>query len=210
MTFDEQTVLSHPLVVVQLRQIALAGVAQQADDQGVRVVDFASQCHRHMHDQAGRTSDEQTFLPGQTPRHVEGIAILDRAKLIDEAEVECAGQLVVAGTLHFVGRVPADLPGLEVVSVDRTPRVRADDFDLGVPLFKEAGDARHRTPGSRRPDEVCDPSLGLGPDLGARRPVMGFRVRIVVELIRHDRVGRFLDDPPGDVQIVVRMIGRHG
>ena len=53
------------------------------------------------------------------------------------------------------------------------------------------------------------PPLGLGPDLGAGRLVVGLRIHLVVELVGEDRSRSLPHQLPGLVDIVVWMIGRH-
>ena len=55
----EHLVLAHPLVAVELRQIALAGVRQRRDDERVRIVDLPRDVQRDVDDQSARAADEQ-------------------------------------------------------------------------------------------------------------------------------------------------------
>ncbi len=104
----DQPVLPHPLVVEHLRQVALAGVAEDAHHEGVGVVHLPGDFQREMHDQARRPADEQALLPGQPPGHVEGVPVADRLVAVDDVEPERLGDLLVPDPLDLV-RVPGHL-----------------------------------------------------------------------------------------------------
>ena len=58
----EQLIFAHPLVVVQLREIALAGVAEEGHDERIGIIDLARDLKRNVCDQPRRSADEQALL----------------------------------------------------------------------------------------------------------------------------------------------------
>ena len=81
---------------------------------------------------------------------------------------------------------------------------------LRVLLLQVAAHAGDRSARSRRGDEVRDLPFRLLPQLGARRRVVRVRVRLIVELVRENRVRRLLRDALRHHHVVVRMIRRDG
>src|SRR4051812_12451506 len=67
----EHLVFAHPLVAIQLREIPLASVWKDGDDQRFRVIDLSGDRQRDVRDQTAGASDEEAFLAREPPRHRE-------------------------------------------------------------------------------------------------------------------------------------------
>src|SRR5690606_6239045 len=159
-------VLAHPLVVVQLGEVALAGVAEEGDDQRVGIVDAAGDAEGDVGDEAGGAADEEPLLAGEPAGHGEGVAVGDGDVVVDHAAVEGGRPLVLADALDLV-RPPrlrydttAPRPGQ-----DGADRVAGDDLDLRVALLEVAADAGDRAARARRGDEMGDAPFRLLPQL---------------------------------------------
>src|SRR5690606_6231573 len=61
----EQPVLAQPFLVVDLAEVALAGVRQHAYDERIRIVHLLRDLHRERRDQAGAAADEESLLARQ-------------------------------------------------------------------------------------------------------------------------------------------------
>src|SRR5205807_2191189 len=97
------------------REIAVAAVADDGDDHGV--LELARDAQGDVHGAAGGDAGEDAFLARQAPRHLLGLALVDRLEAID------ALRLV---DLRQVGRRPlANARNLRAFL-----RLTADDLDL--------------------------------------------------------------------------------
>ena len=86
----EQLVLLHPLVVEDLGEVALAGVAQDGDHAGGGVVQLPGHLQRQSHVEPRRSADQDPLLPRQPPGHREGVAVGHLAELVDVIEPDGA------------------------------------------------------------------------------------------------------------------------
>ena len=206
----EHPVLRHPLVVVDLREIALAGIAQDAHHAGFRIIFFLRHIHRDLHDEAGRAADEHPFLTGDPARHVEGVPIAHLPELIDQIEVQGGRDLVVADPLDHVGRARLDDMRAVVGREDRADRIAGDHPDLRILLLQVPRRSGDRPSGARRRHEVGDAALSLLPDLRPGGGVMRLRVYRIVVLISEDRVRPLLGDALGKVVVIVGVVRRDG
>ena len=94
------------------------------------------------------------------------------------------------------------------VSPERTlPSGRADDPDRGVHLLQVVADAADRPAGPHGRDEVADPTLGLGPDLGPRRLLVCRRVLGVPVLVGLERARDVAGEPGRDRVVALRRFG---
>src|SRR5437870_1743414 len=109
------------------RQIAIAAVADDADDDSVLQLLRDAQCD--MHRAAGRDAGEDAFLAREAPRHLLGLGLAHRFDAIDAL-------LVV--DLRQVGLGPL----AEARDLRAFLRLAADDLDLCV-LLLEAARAPH-------------------------------------------------------------------
>ena len=165
----EEPVLAHPVVAVDLREVAAAAVRQEHDDQRLRVVHLARHLERGVGGQPAGAADEDPFLAGDASRGEEGILVGDFHPRVDQRRVEGARPEVLADALHLVGVHGVGL------GVDASLGVGADDLDRRVVLLEVLRHAGDRAAGADAGHEVGHPPAALLPDLGAGRLVVGAR-----------------------------------
>ena len=105
----DEAEVHHPGVVVDLRQVATAGVRQQDDDQVLRS-QLGPHDERRVHSRPARPADEQAFLAGHAARGGEGLRVGDHDRPVDERRVEGGRPEVLADPLDEV-RAPG-APGV--------------------------------------------------------------------------------------------------
>src|SRR5690606_29895321 len=148
--------LLHPVVVVDLREVPLAGVGEDRDDAGLGVIDLACDPHGDARGESGRTADEEPFLTCDASRHPERVEVGDGDELVDPLEPERRRDLVAADAFDLVRPSFADLAGAGEARVDRSFRVAGDDPDRGVPLLQVLPRPADRPARAGRADEVRD------------------------------------------------------
>ena len=170
----EQAVGAHPLVVVDLGQVAPAAVGQEDDDHGVAPVRSSRRARRTTsraatiavpHEPPDRIPSSRVMPPG----HGEGVAVADADPAIDDRRVVGAREEVLADALGQVG------PG-GVAGQDAALGIGPDHLDRRVACLERAGGAGDRPARPDAGDEMGDPALGLVPQLRAGRPLVGGRV----------------------------------
>ena len=204
----EQVIVPHPLVVVYLGEVALAGVREQHDDEvlgGERPRHFERHPHRH----PGRSADEDGLLAREAPREVEPGAVGAGDDLVDDREVGRAGDEILPHAFDLVGVRLGDLAGFVVGLEDRAHRVGADDAHLGIALLQAARDPADRPAGSQPGDEVRQLARGLLPDLGPGALVVGQWVGRIVILVGEERSRPLLGDALGHRVVRVGRVRRH-
>ena len=204
----EQVVVPHPLVGVDLAQVALARVGDEDDDDlvGLRA---PRRLERRVERRAGRAARQNSLLAGEPSGQVERLVVVHRDDLVDHREIERPRKEVLPDPLDFIGLRSDDLLRIEILLEDRADRIGPDDLDLRILLLQEARRAADRAAGAEARDEVVDLPAGLAPDLGARAAVVGVGVGRIEILIRQVGAGRLADDPLRDLVIGVGRVGRH-
>src|SRR3569832_2027712 len=140
------------------RQIAVAAVADDGDDDGV--LNLLGQLQRSPQRAAGRDAGEDAFLA----RHPAGGFLCIRLAHIDHV----VDTVVVTDLRYILVRPFADAGNLRPFG-----GLHADDLDGGV-LFLEVARAAHDGAGrTHAGDEVGDRTLRVTPDLGAGGTVVG-------------------------------------
>ena len=201
---DREAVLRQPLVVEDLGQVAAAGVRQQHDDDGVLALrgpgQLVGQLLRGVRRHPRRAADEQRLLAGQPTGVGERVGVRDLDDPVRDLAVVAVGPEVLADALDEVRAAAA-------AGVHRPGRVGADDLDVGVLLLEVAADAADRAAGADAAHEVGDLPVGLLPDLGTGRLVVGARVVRVGVLVGLPRAG-LGGQPVGHVVVGVGVLGR--
>ena len=118
----EEPVVGHPVVVVQLGQVAPAGVGDDHDDDGVRPR-LASDLECGPDGGAGGAADQDPLLAGDLAGGQEAVAVRDHDDLVGDPAVVGVGPEVLADALHQVGAPAA-------ARVDRALGIGADDPDV--------------------------------------------------------------------------------
>jgi hypothetical protein len=154
-------VLGHPGLVVELRQVAAAGVGQQHDDQRVLGLRGGVAVGGDQ-GRAARAADEDPLLAGAATGHLERLGVRHPFPHVDDGGVEGLGPEVLADALDEVG--PAGVPPEYSEPSGSAPTTS----DVGVAFLEVAADAGDRAARADPGDEVRDPPVGLAPDLRAR------------------------------------------
>ncbi|MNS23716.1 hypothetical protein D3C72_555410 [compost metagenome] len=196
-----EALIDHPGVVVELAHVAAAVAGRDHHHHGV-----GRQLTRHAQGRddrrAGGAAHEDALLAGEPAGHVERLHVVDALEAVHEAQVDGGGHAAHADALEQVAL------GL-VARVDRAGRVGAHDDYVGVLLFEVARRARHGAAGAHRGHVVGDLAVGVVPDFGARRAVVGLGVVQVAELAGLVGVGDLGGQPVGDHLVVAGVVGRH-
>src|SRR5438094_3468227 len=133
------------------RQVAVAAVADNGDDQSV--LELARDAQGNVHRAARGDAGEDALLACQAPGHVLGLALAHVFEAIDALRVV---------DLRQIGLRPfADTRDLRAFL-----RLAADDLDLRVLLLEITRAAHDGAGRAHARDEMCDASVGLAPDLG--------------------------------------------
>ena len=204
----EEMVVAHPGVVVDLAEIALAGVRQQHHHQLTRR-ERARDLERHPHRHARRATDEDRLLARQPAGHAEPVAVPAGDHLVDHREVRGARDEVLAHAFDLVRVRLRDLVRVVIVLEDRAHRIGADHAHGGVLLLEVAAGARNGAAGAHAGNEVGDAAGGLLPELGTRRAVVGLGIRRVVILVHQHRAGALLGDAARHRVVGLGRVGRH-
>ncbi len=165
----EEPVVGHPLVVVDLGQVAPTGVGQQDHDDGVGA-EVAADLQGGPDRGAARPAGQDALLPREPPGGEERVPVAHHHHPVDHRRVVGPGPEVLADALDQVGPAAA-------ARVHRALGVGADDLDgrvagpSGSP--PDAGDG---AAGADAGHEVGDPARRLLPDLRAGRGLVGGRV----------------------------------
>ncbi len=165
-----QAVRAHPLVVVELGEVAPPAVGEEHhDDRLVAAVlgrQFADDLAGRDHRGPARPAGQDPLLAGQSPGHREGVVVAHAHPAIDDGRVVRPRDEVLADALGQVrpGGVPRQ---------DAPLRVGADHLDRRVLVLEEV---RHAGDGPAGPDaghEVGDPAVRLPPRVPGRSSAHG-------------------------------------
>ncbi len=188
----QEPVLAHPVVVVDLGQVAASAVRQENDDQRLRVIGLLRDLQRRPDGEAAGAANQQPLFPSQPPRREERVPIRHLDERVDQRAVERPRPEILTDPLYLV-RVDV-FGGRE----DAPFRVGADHADGGVPLLEVAADAGDGAACADARDEVGEVTAGLAPDLRAGALVVGPGVHRVEVLVRLERVGYLARQAVGD------------
>ena len=136
----EEAVLEHPVVVVDLREVAATTVGNRGQDRLPGPV--APRRFEHCEDRRpARAAGEDPFFPGEPAGRHERVAVGDLHVLVHDRRVEGRGERVLADPLDQVRMDWA-------AGVDRPLRVGADDDQVGLLLLQVSGCAGDRAAGA--------------------------------------------------------------
>ena len=198
----EETVLAHPLVVVDLAQVVATGVGQD-DDHHRLLVETARHLHRRLHGGPRRATHQNPLFARDAPGREKGIAVVDLDDAVDQFQVDRAGDEVLADPLHLVR-----LAG--VARVERAFRVGADDHHRRLLFLEEAGHTGDGAARSQPTNHHVDAALRLLPDFGTGRLIVCLRVRLVEILVRLEGARDLVAQPFGDRVVAFRRLARNG
>lgn len=149
-------------------EVSFAGIGEDDDDEFAFV--FGEHGHADGADGGGAAGDaaEDAFFAGEAAGHVDGFVIGDLFDVVDDGEVEGAGDEAGADTLDLMG---AGLGGFAEAGLGDDGAVggfNGDAADGFVFLVLDvAADAGDGAAGADAGDEDVDFAIGVFPDLGA-------------------------------------------
>ena len=94
-----------------------------------------------------------------------------------------------------------DLPGLPGSQKDRAGGINTDHANIGVTFIKVFSNAADCAAGAHPNHDICDPALGLFPDLWARRWVVVVRILWIMVLVGENGIGSLRDGAFGDAVV---------
>ena len=185
----QESLIDHPVVVVDLGQIAGAGVADEGDDPfgrrsargnnaarrrpGCRSTSRRADPRRA----AARAPSRSSRCPGSNRRDAP------------PRDRRCRGRS--PRRCPRPPRIPPRrmVPVLDVVGEDRARRIGQDEFDRRIRLAEELRQTGQGAGGADTADDGVERMPALRPDLGAGRLTMGRRVIRIVELVGEEGAG---------------------
>src|SRR5262249_47999052 len=120
----------------------------------------------------------------------EGVLVADANYLVEDLQVNVAGDEIFAYTFDLVGL--RHVPG-----VYRPFRIYTDDFDVGILLFEIAGGTRYSAARTDPGHEVSYLAVRCLPDLRTCRQIVGLWIVRVGELVGLERPGNLQGQPVG-------------
>ncbi len=187
----EVTVVAHPLVVVNLAQVAHSRVRQESHHKAF--LQALGHLQSRIHAAPARAPGEDALQPGQAAGPEEAVTVGDLDNVVEDGEIHGDGKDVLADPFYYIRRCFADLPRLEILVIEGAHRVDPNDLDLGILFLQVPRHPGNRAPGPQPDDEVGDFAPAVFPDLRPGSAVMRLRVHGVLVLVRVHGVG----DLPG-------------
>ena len=190
----EKSVLDHPVVVVELREVGAPAVREEHQHSGLgpkRLRDLDPRPRSR----SGRAADEEPLLPGEPASDEERVAVGDAHPLVDHLWVERLRPVLLADPLDQVRPQRVFLVGGE----DRALGIDPHDPHRGLSLLEVAADAGDRPSGPDRDDDRVDlTTVRLLPDLRRSRLVVSLRVRGIRVLVGLEPAWDLFGEPVGD------------
>src|SRR6266404_1676149 len=182
--------LAHPLVVVDLAEIAHSGVRQEGHDESFLAEVF---CELQRGGNAATTGapGEQAFQLHQAARDHETFFVVDLDDVVADFQVHGGGEKIFADAFDDVGLGLHGFAALDEVVVKRAVGVDADDFDAGIFFLQIFADAADGSTGAHAANEVRDFAFAVFPDFRAGGAVMRFRIHGIFVLVGIVGIGDF-------------------
>src|ERR1700731_1093183 len=180
--------LVHPQVVINLAEVACAGVRQQRDDEIFRS-QILGEAQRPGNAAAAGAAGEEAFQLRQAARHDETFFVVHLKDVVQDFQIHGGREEILADTFHNIRFGLDGLPGLDEIVVERAEGIHPDNFDAGIfflQVFSYAADGAARAYAA---NEMRDLAFAVFPDLGTRGAVVSFRIAGIVVLIRVVRIG---------------------
>src|SRR6266446_930406 len=203
------TALAHPLVVVNLAEIAHSGVRQEGHDESFLAEVFC-ELQRGGNAASAGASGKQAFQFHQTPRDHEALFVVHLDHVIADFQVHGGGKKIFADAFDDVGLGLHGLAALHENVVKRAVGVAADDFDAGVFVRQIFPDAADGAAGAHDANEVRDFAFAVFPDFRAGGAVMRFRIHWIFVLVGIVGIGNFAREFFRDGVVTTRIIRLDG
>src|SRR6202171_4232871 len=180
--------LMHPQVVINLAEVARAGVRQQRDHEIMRP-QILGHAQRAGKAAAAGAAGEQALQLGQAARDDETFLIIDLKDVVQDFQIHSCWKKILADAFHNVRLGLDGLPGLDEIIVERAKGIDADDFDVGVFFLQVFSHAADGAAGAHTANKMGDLAFAVFPNFGAGGAVVSFRIAGIVVLIRVVRIG---------------------
>src|SRR6267143_790737 len=185
--------LAHPFFVVNLAEVAHAGIRQQGDDEIVRSQVFRKTQGAGNASTAG-AAREETFHFCEAARDDKTFFVIYLNDVVKDFQIHRCREKIFTDAFYDV-RLGLDLfSRLEEIVVERTVGIDADDFDVGILFLQIFSHTTDRPAGTHAADKVRDFSFAVFPNFRARRLVVRFRIHWIVVLIGVVRIGNFTSE----------------
>src|SRR5229473_1972840 len=180
--------LVHPQVVINLAEVARAGVRKQRDHEVIRS-QILRKAQRAGNAAAARAAGEEALQLRQAARDDETFFVVHLDDIVQDFQIHGCRKEILADAFHNVGLGLDGLSGLDEIVVERAEGIDADDFDAGIFFLQVFSHAADSAAGAYTAYEVGNLSFAVLPNLGARGAVVSFGIAGIVVLIRIVRIG---------------------
>ena len=205
----DEAVVEHPVIVVQLGQVLVAGVADQGHH-ALAMGLLAAIAQRRGDQGAGGRATQHAFLRQQLARGEEALLVGDRVGLLDPGEVADARQEVLADAFdHPAGGLGRERALVDVLRQDRANRIGQDQLGLRRMFGEELRQPAQRAGRAAADHHGIYLAVHLLQDLRTGAGDVRGRVVGVAELVDEVGAGRLAGDPLGHVLVVLGVALGH-
>src|SRR6266481_3640619 len=180
--------LVHPQVIINLAEIACAGVRQQGDHEIIRS-QILGEAQRPGNAAAAGAAGEEAFQLRQAARNDETFFVVHLQDIVQDFQIHGRREEILADAFHNVGLGFDGLPGLDEIVVERAEGIHPDNFDAGIFFLQVFSHAANGATGAYAANEMRDLAFAVFPNLGTRGAVVSFGIAGIVVLIRVVRIG---------------------
>src|SRR6202521_5544481 len=180
--------LVHPQVVINLAEVASAGIRQRGDHEIIRS-QILGEAQRAGNAAAAGAAGEEAFQLRQAARNDETFFVVHLKDVVQDFQIHGRREEILADAFHNVGLGFDGLSGFDEIVVERAEGIHPDNFDAGISFLQVFSHAADGAAGAYAANEVRDLSFGVFPNLGTRGAVVGFGIAGIVVLIRVVRIG---------------------
>src|SRR5262249_23637127 len=128
-------VLAHPAVVVNLAEVAIAGIGQESDDE-VALLAIFGQAQRSGNAAAARATGKDPCFFREAAGPDETFLVVHLDHFVHDLQVHGTGEKVFADAFHDVGGGFSDGAIFHEFVVKRADGIHADDFDFWIFFFQ--------------------------------------------------------------------------
>src|SRR6266705_1609063 len=159
--------LVHPQVIINLAEVARAGVRQQRDHEIIRS-QILGEAQRAGNAAAAGPAGEEAFQLRQSARNDETFFVVHLKDIVQDFQIHGRREEILADAFHNVGLGFDGLPGFDEIVVERAKGIYPDDFDAGIFFLQVFSHAADGAAGAYAANEMRDLALAVFPNLGTR------------------------------------------
>src|SRR5258708_3192742 len=201
--------LAHPFVVVNLAEVTHTGVGKKRNNE-IAGTEIFRQAQRSGDAAADGAAGEQALQLREAARHYEALLVVDLNDVVDNLQVHGRREKVFADAFDDIGFGLDGFAALDKIVVERTVRIHADNFDVGIFLLQVFPDAADRPAGAHAAHEGRDFAFAVFPDFRAGGAVVRLGIHGVLVLIRIIRIGNFASELFRDGIVAPRVLRLDG